>query len=381
MMIMNQDRRVLLKNVQLVDVKKNSIQDNVDILIEGEAIAAVGKFPTCICEEIINCEGLFAVPSLIDMHVHITFNSMVDGEMSLKNISLNLVQAAQNGVCIVRDVGMSPKWTIESVKSTLPEYPLPQVYFSGAPICVLGGHGSEYGTSIEISQVEEWVKSHKEMGYQWIKIMNDPENHSKNFLQKLVLCAHNYDIKVACHTFRKKGIKLAVDSGCDTIEHVVPIENLNELNCKPYYVPTMYSAWLSCRKECLNSISDEAAQYLIEWYELLKGHLSIAIYKGVKILCGTDAGCCPSSFGDIIPEMQILNMFGMSTIEVLQSATINAARCLNCDNKFGSIEVGKYANLFLVSGNPLNNLNHLNNRKIIFLSGVKIKDEVSVPWN
>ena len=187
----------------------------------------IGKIPICICGEVIDCKGMYAVPSLIDMHVHVTFNSMVDGEMSLNNATLNLAQAAQSGICAVRDVGMSPKWSIDSLRATLPNYPLPVVFHSGAPICVRNGHGSTYGVNISNSEIDEWVRCHKQAGFQWVKIMNDPENHARDFLLRVVDCAHDCGIRVACHTFRKKGIQLAIDSGCDTVEHVVPIERVD----------------------------------------------------------------------------------------------------------------------------------------------------------
>ena len=79
--------------------------------------------------------------------------------------------------------------------------------------------------------------------------------------------------------------------------------------------------------------------------------------------------------------MITLNSWGMSTSEVLQAATINAARCLDCDDKYGSIVAGKNANLFLVQNNPLIDLKNLGRMKAIFLFGTKIKDEVNVAWN
>lgn len=377
---MCRDKRILFKNLHVVDVNSNAVQHNVSILSEGQKIAAIGKgIPEVTCDDVIDCMGMYAMPSLIDMHVHVTFNSMIDGEMSLDNVALNLAQAAHNGVCIVRDVGMSPKWSIEAVHNAMPLYPLPKIVFSGAPICVPGGHGWDYGLYVESEKIDDYMKLHKKAGFTWVKIMNDPENHSLDYMERLVRCAHYYGLKVACHVFREKGIQLAIQSKCDTIEHVVPIQ-VATIPEEAYYVPTAYSAWVSCKDGYLNSIPEQDAQYLIEWYNLLKDNLARAVSSGVKVLCGTDAGCCPSAFGDIVSEILTLNMLGMSSQDVLRAATTDSALCLKCYDSYGSIEVGKYANFFMVHENPLENLKTLLCRKMIVLFGTIIKNEVNVPW-
>lgn len=378
---MMERRNVLLKNINCVDVEKCCVNYNVNVLIQNDMIINVGKAFQCTECETIDCSNMFAIPSFIDMHVHITFNPYQDGDMSLKCVTSNLTEAAQVGICLVRDVGTSNRWSRDDILRSLPSIPLPDVVMSGEPLCVKNGHGVAYGTVIDYDSIPEWVRNHKQHGYEWIKIMNDPENHSEAFINKVVDLAHNNSMKVACHVFRKRGIELAVSCKCDSIEHVVPLEYAEEGFGVPYYIPTAYSAWVSCQNSYLESIDKEDAEYLIEWHDLLQCNFSHAVENSVKILCGTDAGCCPSSFRDIVCEIRTLYNMGMSPIKALQAATINSAQCLGYDNLYGSIKAGKYANIIVVPNNPLTDLNILNFPCFIYLKGIKIRDEVNGPWN
>ncbi len=375
------NKKIILKNINYVDVEKEKVNYDVDILMEDEIITNIGKTLESSDSEIIQCTNLFAVPSFIDMHVHITFNPYCDGDMSLKYVPTNLTEAAQKGICLVRDTGTSSHWLQSDILNSLPQIPLPDIIMSGEPLCVENGHGISYGIVLEYNSISQWISAHKKQGCEWIKIMNDPENHSERFIKKVVDEAHKNGLKVACHVFRKKGIELAIASGCDSIEHVVPIEYGDERSLRPYYVPTIYSAWTSCQKSYLDTVNEEDASYLIEWYELLKKHFSYAIRNNIKILCGTDAGCCPSSFKDIVYEIKTLHSMGMSRIKALQCATIDSAKCLKHDNLYGSIKMGKYANMIVVNSNPLVDLDVLNFPCLIYLKGKKIRDEVSGPWN
>ena len=187
---MNNGKQILYKNINIIDLESGAIKYNTGLLSKGDIIEEIGTMPETICDDVIDCKSLYAVPSLIDMHVHITFNAFADGEMSLNNVAVNLGQAARHGICVVRDVGTHPQWSIQAVRQILPDLPLPEVVFSGAPLCIPNGHGWDYGVFVESEQLENYMKSHKDAGFEWVKIMNDPENHPLKYLAKTVQCAH-----------------------------------------------------------------------------------------------------------------------------------------------------------------------------------------------
>ena len=378
---MNNDKRVLLKNVNYLDVESGCIKHNKDIFIQNNIIKRIdSKLDYLDCNQ-IDCKDLYAIPSYIDMHVHISFNSYIDGVFSFDNIIPNIYEAAQNGVCLLRDVGIKNYWTKQKILSSIQGFPVPKIVMSGSPICVENGHGIEYGEIVKESEISKWIYMHKCLGYEWVKIMNDPENHSESYLKHFVYEAHRYDLKVACHVFRNYGIELAIKSGCDTIEHVVPTNYTQTDVLNPYYVPTAYSAWSSCQKSYLKKLKEKDAHYLLEWLELLENNICSAIKHNTKILCGTDAGCCPSSFKDIVSEMMTLNYYGLNNLEVIRAATINAAECLGYNSLYGSISEGKFANIIILKNNPLTEIDALRFPQYIFLDGIKIRDEVSGPWN
>jgi imidazolonepropionase-like amidohydrolase len=92
--------------------------------------------------------------------------------------------------------------------------------------------------------------------------------------------------------------------------------------------------------------------------------------SGVNIICGTDAGVLNTAAGfSIHQELQFYKEAGMSNYEALQTATINPTKTHRHFDKFGTIEIDKYANLILTDENPLEDISVLKNPKLVFIKG------------
>ena len=99
-----------------------------------------------------------------------------------------------------------------------------------------------------------------------------------------------------------------------------------------------------------------------------------AALAGVKIAFGTDAGVYPH--GDNARQFAIMVRFGLTPIQAIQSATVNAADLLEWSDRVGSIEPGKFADVIAVEGDPLADVTQLERVKFVMKGGEVIKNDL-----
>jgi imidazolonepropionase-like amidohydrolase len=188
----------------------------------------------------------------------------------------------------------------------------------------------------------------------------------------LVDTAHAYGRKVAVHAHGADGIKLAVRSGADSIEHgtVMDDEIIKLMKARgTYYVPTLstVNGYLERLAKDPNAYTGAVKQQ-IEWRIGITGQsLAKAYPAGVKIAYGTDAGV--SKHGRNADEFELLVKFGMPPVEALKAATVNAADLLGLSNEVGTIEPGKSADLIAVTGDPLQDVTVLKKVDYVMVRG------------
>jgi imidazolonepropionase-like amidohydrolase len=90
---------------------------------------------------------------------------------------------------------------------------------------------------------------------------------------------------------------------------------------------------------------------------------------GIRIGCGIDAGMPLNYFGGNYREYEILQRVGFSNIEILRCATINNAKILRMEDKIGSLETGKYADMVALDKNPLDDIRALRKPQMVFKQG------------
>jgi len=387
----------LLENINIIDVLNEQCIYNSNILFDKDIIKDIGvkNVPSNIT--IIDCKNSFALPSFIDLHAHITFDGRghnhipyfeysENDELSFLRASQNLIEALLSGICLIRDVGskssksLNLKKIVDSGKILGPELVL-----CGEPFCASSGHGIDFGIEYEnIDNLNNYLKLHKIKGYDWIKIMNGPELVEFEKLKEIVFIAHENNLKVAIHAFTNEGITNAIKSRADTIEHSLIVNNETLVcakNNNTYFVPTFFCAWLSLKEEFIKVLPLKEIEYLQQWYSLLNDNFNYHIKNNISIAVGTDAGSAPCTFSDLIDEILMFCYFGLKNIDSIASATIIPARILGKENLFGSINIGKYANILIVKNNTLENINQLTNLNAIFYKGVSIKNNYQKPWN
>ncbi|PKP89403.1 MAG: amidohydrolase family protein [Alphaproteobacteria bacterium HGW-Alphaproteobacteria-16] len=189
----------------------------------------------------------------------------------------------------------------------------------------------------------------------------------------IVETAHLYGKKVAVHAHGEDGIALALKMGADSVEHGTLMEDESIAMFRKsgaYYVPT-----LSTVNGYLERIANDPNAYppavraKIDWRIDITGKaLERAVPAGVKIAFGTDAGV--SKHGRNADEFELLVKHGMTPMQAIVAATVNAADLLGLSKEVGSIEPGKSADIIAVAGNPLQDVRVLKSVGFVMRAGV-----------
>jgi imidazolonepropionase-like amidohydrolase len=178
--------------------------------------------------------------------------------------------------------------------------------------------------------------------------------------------AHRLRHKVAAHAMARPGLTNALTAGVDSIEHGVAIpDDLMDMMVKQgtYLCPTL-------------TVTDyvapgRAAAGGAIWGKMPTFHhdsFNRAVKKGVKIAFGTDVGGFPWEV-NAAKEFSYETKYGMTPMQAIRSATIVAAQMLGQEDKLGTIEAGKFADVVAVPGNPLSDITVMEKVRFVMKDG------------
>jgi imidazolonepropionase-like amidohydrolase len=191
--------------------------------------------------------------------------------------------------------------------------------------------------------------------------------------------AYRRGVKVMAHAQGAEGIKNAVLAGIHSIEHGMFLDDeVIELMLKKgtYVVPTLLAPLAVVEAaEKDNSMPEYGVRKARETIEIHSDSIRKAYQAGVKIAMGTDAGVMPH--GTNLRELGLMCNIGMSPMEALVVTTKVAAECMGWQDKVGTLEAGKLADIVIASSDPLADIRSLedtNNIKVVVKDGVVLKD-------
>lgn len=346
----------------------------------------------------LELSGFWLSPGLVDMHAHVTFEPRAHydeipfdyGDDSLSSVTRgirNLTEASRLGICLVRDMGGREAVTREVRNiANSGEFNLPETVTSGEPLCLPNGHGSSFGRVFcadSEPEIRDYFRSHRDAGHEWLKIMNGPELWDASHLRFLIGIARSEGLRTAVHAFTPKGIRDGVHAGANTIEHALVFEEslIDAVQANgTVFVPTHYCSWLSLRPRFTWTQSEVEVGHLEYWRALLLDSRIIHQTSAALTLPGTDAGCSPCTFDDYLHELEQFKLWGMSEIQVLTAASADAAQTLGRSDDFGSVTVGKWANIIITEKSPLDSLSHLRDPELILLKGVDVVNHLGERW-
>ncbi len=399
---------------ELLAIPGEAAARNQTIIVEDDRIVEVRAGFADAAEfgndvTIIDLRDAFVMPGLMDMHVHLQGQLGPDREKNALKMSPQLVQmrsimyamrTLEAGFTTVRDVGSSTQ-EMYAMRDAINNGWIdgPRIVAAGG-VGITGGHADISGVQPEL--MEHWTSPNVcdgpydcrraarnviKYGGDLIKItstggvMTDRatgtgQQMEMDELREVVLAAARMGRKVASHAHHEDGIVAALEAGVASIEHgsytgsrAIPLF----LETGAYLVPTLLAgktvATLAVESDIL---SPPVAAKAIRVGNDMAGSFEKAHKAGVNIAYGTDSGISPH--GTNAEEAVLMVEAGMAEMDVLVTATINAADLIDMSDSIGTIEAGKFADIIAVDSSPLEDIEELLDVDFVMKGGKIYKD-------
>ena len=380
---------------------------NATVVIRGKTIESVQNgFVDVPGARVVDLRGATVMPGLIDSHVHLIglddrmqarlLASTRDDEDEAYTGILNARKTLLAGFTTVRDLGGEPR-TITSLRDAINAglFAGPTILSAARMVSISGGHGDgrngrnrNEASTATIGNVcngaEDCRRATREQisaGADVIKfaatggvLSNVPGGLAQQMMddemRAVVTTAKTFGRKVAAHAHGVDGINAALRAGVDSIEHGTFTNDETFRLYKQtgaYYVPTLLApaaALADGQRGALTPAQFEKARQAAGNAEK---SFARAIREGVKIAFGTDTGV--SKHGDNAQEFALMTKNGMSPALAIRAATVSASQLLGVDNRVGTIEAGKEADIIAVDGDPTQDVRLLENVGFVMKSG------------
>ena len=418
---------IVLAHVTVVDVRSGSLRSDQTVIVEGNQIASVGhskstKIPANA--RAIDCSGLFLIPGLWDMHVHLEFGNWFPHS---KEISLPMFVA--NGVTGVRDMG-SELETVQAWRTDIEAGKLvgPRIFTSGP---MLDGPKPRFPSSIAISTPDDArraVADLKKRGADFIKLQS---LIPRDAVFAIAGEAKKQHIAFEGHVPDSVRAKEMSEAGMKSFEHLIGIfegtspaeddflkgnktearfletydparaallANLLAKNrtwqcptlvwerggnlidvtdfskdTRAKYVPASWKTktWKRFTDEITQGYGNDNLAVRRKFLEKELEVIQLLHQKGVPFLAGTDTppGVYIFPGFSLHEELQRFVAAGFTPLEALQTATLNPAQFFGIEDRFGSIEPGKFGDLLLLRANPLDDIANTQKIAVVVANG------------
>ena len=395
-----QEKAIILKNVNVVDVVQGNIRKGQDIVIKKGIIQAIGKnIGERVSGEARDLTGMYVMPGLIDAHVHIANDPKESRESRAKHLEYFL----RHGITSIRDAAGDAR-VLQELKDGVQQgkYLGPDIYYAA----FMAGPAYFEGNDREKSMVEGWSEPYapwmqcirpdsdldkamedvKAWGCTGVKIYG---GFDREALLLLVRKAKEHGLQVWGHAtlFPAKPRDVA-DAGVQVISHAYMLEwegvseelsgNIFENYEKFYdkidhekmsvehFLQTVKSKGLIFDPTlflCMENKMDWAARFVERANQI-----------GVKICAGTDyINDLNRPFPFIFDELDLyVEKCGFYPMEAIFTVTKVAAEALGVSDKVGTVDVGKQADLLILSGNPFDDIKELRKIKVVIKRGIEI---------
>jgi imidazolonepropionase-like amidohydrolase len=399
------DMRLLIKRATYLDYLGGLGFVSKDLLIEGDRISLIGDQIDPLSSDLtVDLDGLYVLPGLIDMHVHLCWDGSVDPTVTLASESreltlLRMVRHARetifSGITTVRDLGAVADLSLvlsEAIQKGIATGP--RIFGTGKSLIMTGGHDPFWGISADGPwEAVKMVRQQVEKGASVIKVSATggvygrkegedvgQSELSRDELTAICLEAHRLGLRVASHALGKEGVENSVLAGCDTIEHGIfaseeTLRKMAELGT--YLTPTLFIY----RKIAQGNAPEYAKEKAKKVVDMHRRCFLRAMQEGVKILAGSDAGSPEAPHPSLFQEMEEMVRMGLSPLEVIRISTLINAEALGLGHLIGSIEQGKLADLIILTSNPAEHLNMPGDLWGVMQSGIFLKrgNQISSP--
>ena len=397
----------------LIDGKSDNVATEMSVLVEDGRIVDVkkGYAEPSGGDEVIDLRHSTVMPGLMDMHVHLYSQFSKDSYteeffMNEADYAIRSTMYAKRtlmaGFTTVRDLGDDGVVVVALRDAIRKGYVVgPRIYTAGKAIATTGGHadptnglneklegdpgpreGVINGPEDAWKAVRQRYKDHADLikltatgGVLSLATSGDNPQFTDEELEAIVAAAKDYGFTVAVHAHGNEGIIRAIKAGVTSIEHGTYMSDEAMSLMKKYgtvYVPTiMAGVWVAEQAKVDGFFPDVVRPKAAAIGPQIQGTFAKAVKAGVKIAFGTDSGV--SAHGDNAQEFVLMVEGGMTPMNAIRSATMGGASLLRIDDKLGSVERGKIADLVAVDGNPLDDIRLMLDVRFVMKEGVVYK--------
>jgi imidazolonepropionase-like amidohydrolase len=349
--------------------------------------------------EVRDLGGKVMMPGLFNAHEHLDIHELkgVYQEWAKQPVTWHILRAARNailalqqGVTTVRDVG-ALQCTSFMVRRAIDEGMIlgPRVVACGAPISMTGGHG--YQQCIEADGPDEVRKATRYLlksGADFIKLMaSGGMNHpspgwdrpwfpqlNPNEMAAAFEEAQKAGKKTTVHAHPPVAIQSAIAAGVDCVEHggLIDRETADLMAKKGVFlVPTLATSHEMARRGKELARPDWMIEMVGSAHDARMKRFEIPVSAGVRMAVGTD------TVPTVAQEMAFMHQGGMDAMEVLVAATRNGAELCGLLDQLGTLEVGKAADVIVVDGNPLQEMEAMSRIDLV-IKGGRVFDPVQL---
>ncbi len=409
MLVAQTSGHIAVRARHLLDVKTGKLlADQVLVIDDGKivsvGVAAEAKIPADAVR--IELPNATVLPGMIDAHTHLTMEPRFGYDQLAISVPREALIGAKNarltllaGFTTVRNVGAS-NFTDVALRDAINagDVPGPRMLVSGPALSITGGHCDnnmlpfEYhatsdGVADGISAVQHKVRENIKYGADLIKVcatggvlsLRDNPQASQFTLEEMkaiVADAHRLGRKVAAHAHGAEGIRWAAEAGVDSIEHGSYIDDAGIAAMKEhgtYLVPTLYLGDWMIDNAGLTHLPAPLMAKAKEVIPAARKNIAHAFSSGVKVAFGTDAAVYPHGLN--AHEFAVMVRLGLTPLQAIQAATLNAADLLGLSGKVGALEPGAWADIVAVDGDPVKDVTTLERVKFVMKGGEVVRNE------
>ena len=407
----------IVKAARLLDGRGGAVLAPAMVRIVGERIAEVGSslaIPSTAT--VIDLGDATLLPGLIDLHTHLTIRMGVHWEDALAKTTpghdalwgaRNALVTLRAGFTTCREMGPTWPYVDVDLRNAINDgaVPGPRLLVAGNYVSSTGGAGDAKQFSIYLDaplvknladgpeEITKAVRTNFKNGADFIKIMAtgavlskgiEPgrQQYSDEEIKAAVVEAIRWGGQVAAHAHGAAGIKAAIRAGVRTVDHGSDLDDeaialIKASNRKTYYVPTLGVGEAIEQNGVKNNIPEKERERSRKMQGIMYAGFKRPLAAKLPAGFGTDAGVI--EHGENWKEFVVRHRLGEPASAVIVAATSLNAEIIGWQDRVGSIEAGKFADLIAVPGDPLQDVALLGRVGFVMKGGTVYRDDFSRP--